>query len=79
MIVKTNEIASFLEKHYTPGVLDETKAELQLSTSEVMNLLFNVFPTDCIDEFEMHEVLTSLGYTPQKKSAVEFVWCFVEK
>ena len=78
MIDKTLEITSFLKKHYSPSTLQDTKPELQLSTSEVLNLLFSTFPTGCIDDYDLHHLLTTLGYEPQKRSVVEFVWCLKE-
>lgn len=78
MIDKTLEIASFLKSHYIPGTIKETKKDLQLSTIEVLDLLFQIFPKDCIDDYEMHQLLTNLGYTPQKRGATEFVWCLKE-
>ena len=78
MIDKTLEITSFLKKHYSPSNLQETKEELQLSTSGVLNLLFQIFPTGCIDDYDLHQLLTTLGYEPQKRGVVDFVWCLKE-
>lgn len=79
MIVKTQEISDFLKEHYSPGTIDTTDKKLQLTNNGVLNLLFSVFPEDCIDSYELHEILTNLGYKPQKKTSTDFVWCFVEK
>jgi hypothetical protein len=78
MIDKTIEITSFLKKHYTPGTIEDTNTEFQFYLSQVLNLLFKVFPKGCIDDYDLHQILTSLGYFPQRKSANEFVWCLKE-
>ncbi|MFV9552078.1 hypothetical protein [Algibacter sp. PT7-4] len=78
MIDKTLEIKSFIKKHYSPSNLKQAKKELQLSTSDVLNLLFQIFPTGCIDDYDLHEILTSLGYEPQKQGVANFVWCLKE-
>lgn len=76
MIDKTEDIKQFLKENFKPSLVTDTEEELQLSSSEVLQMLFSVFPTDCIDTFDLHNILTSLGYTPQKKGSTTFVWCF---
>ncbi|WP_299012010.1 hypothetical protein [uncultured Polaribacter sp.] len=78
MIDKTLEITAFLKKHYLPTTIQDAKDELQLSTSEVLNLLFQIFPTGCIDDYDLHQLLTTLGYEPQKRGVTDFVWCLKE-
>ena len=78
MIDKTIEIQAFLKQHYVPAKLEDTKKELQLSTPEVLSFLFKIFPKDCIDDYELHNILTTLNYTPQKRNTTEFVWCLGE-
>jgi len=79
MIDQSREITAFLKKHYYPGNIEETKKELQLSTPEVLTLLFKIFPVGCTDDYEVHQLLSTLGYEPQKRGAVDFVWCLKEK
>ena len=78
MINKSIEITAFLKQHYSPSTLKETKLELQLTTKEVLDLLFQIFPIGCIDDYELHQLLTTLGYEPQKKGPANFVWCLKE-
>ncbi len=78
MIDKTLEIKAFLKGHYCPGSLEDTKPELQLNTSGVLQLLFQIFPIDCVDDYDLHNLLVQLGYTPRKKGSIEFVWCLKE-
>ena len=78
MIDKISDIKRFLKEHFSPGDLQNTKEALQLTSSEVLSLLFQVFPHDCIDDYDLHSILTQLDYTPQKKSSKEFVWCLKE-
>jgi|GEM_PF-5253716 len=79
MIDKTVEITEFIKKHYTPGTIENTDSKLQLSTSGVLLMLFQVFPIGSVDDFEMHQILTTLNFEPQKKDVNEFVWCLKEK
>ena len=78
MIDKTIEITAFLKQHYSPSTLNDKKPELQLSTQDVLSLLFQVFPVGCIDDYDLHQLLTTLGYEPQKRGVKAFVWCFKE-
>lgn len=78
MIDKTLEITAFLKKHYLPTTIQDSKDELQLSTSGVLNLLFQIFPSGCIDDYDLHQLLTTLGYEPQKRGVTDFVWCLKE-
>jgi hypothetical protein len=75
MIDKTLEIINFFKQYYSPGNIDNTLEDLQLTTSGVLELLFQIFPKDCIDDYDLHSILTQLNYTPQKKGIKEFVWC----
>lgn len=78
MIDKTREITDFLKQHYSPGVIADTDENCQLMTSQVLDLLFQIFPVGCIDDYDLHEILTRLGYEPQRKSLHQFVWCLKE-
>ena len=78
MINKTLEITAFLKKHYSPGNIETVKEDLQLTSEEVLMLLFQVFPSGCIDVYDLHEILTNLGYDPQKKNSTKFVLCLKE-
>jgi len=78
MIEQTPAITDFLKKHYSPGDLESAPEELHLSTNEVLQLIFTVFPEGCIDDYDLIAILTTLGYEARKKSAVIFVWCFNE-
>lgn len=79
MIDKTPEITAFLKKYYTPGTINDTDEKSQLRNYEVLDLLFQVFPSGCIDQYELHQILTTLGYEPQKRGLHDFVWCLKEK
>lgn len=79
MIDKTLEITAFLKKHYVPGTITSSPEELQLSTAQLLTVLFNTFPIGCIDDYDLHEILVRLGYTPQKVNNTQFVWCLISK
>ena len=85
MIEKTQEIKNFLSKHFCPGT--EDNYTFYKNNHGVLNMLFDVFPEGCIDDYELHEIMMSLGYTPVKISKTEkvekkkdkviigFYWC----
>lgn len=77
MIDKTPQITAFLQKHFKPGTIE--KYTLKLVNTEVLSLLFDVFPYNCIDTDDLYNILTTLGYEPQKEKADEFYWCLLEK
>lgn len=79
MLINKEEIKTFIENNYSPGTVETANQKLQLTSSSVLHLLFDIFPEGCIDDYDVYEILTSLNYKPQKKSANEFVWCFIEK
>lgn len=76
MIDKTEDIKAFFRENYLPSTINESEEDLQLNSAQVLEMLFSVFPEGCIDTYDLHQILTSLGYTPQKKAATIFVWCF---
>ncbi|NKI28257.1 hypothetical protein HCG49_17015 [Arenibacter sp. 6A1] len=78
MIDKTLEIKAFIKANYCPGTLNNTKPELQLNNHAILELLFQVFPVGCIDDYDLQMLLGQLGYTPQKKDSLDFVWCLLE-
>ena len=78
MIDKSIEITAFLKQHYSPSTVKEAEKNLQLTTSGVLELLFKIFPSGCVDQYDVHQLLTTLGYKPQKRGATDFVWCFRE-
>lgn len=78
MIDKTIDIKEFINKHFSPGAIEDTADEGHYTTKALLKSLFKIFPQDCIDDYELYEILISLGYTPQKKSGNEFVWCLNE-
>lgn len=78
MIDKTIEITAFIKKYYTPGTIEDTEPDFQLKLSEVLDLLFQVFPNECIDEYDLHQILTSIGYKPHRKGPKDFVYCLKE-
>ena len=78
MIDKTQEIKAFLKKHYSPGTVENSIDELKLPTSALREYLFQVFPRDCIDDYDLAEILKQLGYEPHKIGSLQFVWCLIE-
>jgi len=77
MIDKTNQITDFIKKHFKPGTIE--KHSLKVVNSELLSILFDVFPQNCIDTDDLYDILTKLGYEPQKEKINKFYWCLLEK
>lgn len=78
MIDKTQQITDFIKSNFSPATLENTSEELQLQSHELLTKLFQIFPVGCIDDYDLHEILTQLGYKPQKRNTLDFVWCLKE-
>ncbi|WP_435263421.1 hypothetical protein [Tenacibaculum sp. nBUS_03] len=80
MIDTTKPITDFIKNNFQPSTPEN--ANHKLSSEEVLELLFTSFPKDSIDTYDLYNILTSLGYLPQKDSTDEnglsIVWCFIE-
>jgi hypothetical protein len=76
MIDKTPQITAFLKKHYQPGTIKEH--DLKVTSLELLSILFDVFPLNCIDPDDIYDILTNLGYEPQKENIKEYYWCLKE-
>lgn len=76
MIDKTQQITAFLKKHYSPGTIEDDG--LQETSRGLLSILFDVFPMDCIDTDDLYNILTALGYEPQKVKKDELYWCLKE-
>jgi hypothetical protein len=76
MIDKTPQITAFIKKFYLPGTIKEHA--IKVTSSELLAILFDVFPRNCIDTDELYDILTALDYEPQKENASEFYWCLRE-
>ncbi len=89
MIDTTPQITSFLKANFKPSNLFE--ATHKLTTKELLDLLFNVFPNDSIDDYDLYQILISLQYQPfknsieienketlEKQTILSLVWCLEE-
>lgn len=81
MINFTSQITDFLRKNFQPSDLEN--ATHKLTTSELLAMLFQVFPNDCIDDYELYDILQNLNYTPlneksNSENPLKFVWCLFE-
>ena len=54
------QIEDFIKEnfeHSTPEL-----ANFKLTTQELLNFLFSVFPVDCISDYDLNDILLKLGY-----------------
>ncbi len=80
MIDSKKEISLFVKNNFQPQ--SSKAAEYLYTSEEFLNLLFNTFPQNCIDSYELYEILCGLGYSPQKikdKDKLKIVWAFSTK
>ena len=85
MIDKTQEIKEFIQKNFSPGSPDDHT--FYKTSSQILSMLFSVFPLDCVDTYDIYEILSSLDYSPVKleneiklekdikEKIVGFYWC----
>jgi hypothetical protein len=86
MIDTKPQVTAFIRSNFKSSTLEH--ATHKLSSSALLSLLFNVFPKDSIDDYDLFDILTTLGYKPLKQSStseaeeetlyISFVWCLEE-
>ena len=64
MIDATPQITAFIKANFKPSNLEN--ATMKLTTQQLLNLLFNVFPNGSIDDYDLYQILVNLQYTPFK-------------
>lgn len=60
MLDYPDQVKTFLQENFSPS--DDNRAKLKWSTGELMGFLFNVFPRNCISDYDLIEILSDLGY-----------------
>lgn len=60
MLNYPEQIKEYLEANFTPS--DEDKANFKQTTMGLLFFLFDVFPKNCISDFELNDILLELGY-----------------
>lgn len=83
MIDTKPQVTAFIRENFTPATKEN--AIYKLSTKELLEMLFKVFPENSIDDYDLFDILTSLNYKPFKISGqsttetdIQFVWCLKE-
>lgn len=89
MLDTTPQITAFLKANFKPSNLIE--ATHKLTTNQLLELLFNVFPINSIDDYDLYQILISLQYQPfrnninvtdavtkETKNIMCLVWCLEE-
>ena len=79
MIDFTPQITAFFKENFKPSTLD--KATHKLTSQDLLEFLFNVFPKDCIDDYELNTILIGLQYKPfrtMNDDKLSAVWCLEE-
>lgn len=56
------KIREYLYDNFIPGTKEN--ANLKVTTKELLNFLFRIFPYECIDDYQLVDILYELGYQP---------------
>ncbi|WP_353158440.1 hypothetical protein [Myroides odoratus] len=56
------KIKDYLYDNFVPGTKEN--ANLKKTTKELLNFLFRIFPFECIDDYQLVDILYELGYKP---------------
>lgn len=62
MLEYKSKIKAFVGANFKPAATKE-EAHYSYTTQQLLTLLFDTFPKDCIDEFDLFDILTSLGFS----------------
>jgi hypothetical protein len=54
------QIAEFLKENFEPS--NPTAANFKVNSTELLNYLFQIFPADCINDYDLNEILIGLNY-----------------
>lgn len=76
MIDFTSQITSFLRENFKPSTVE--KAKYKFSSAEVLDILFDTYPVNCIDAYDLNQIMESLDYKPflmTDEPRPKIVWC----
>ncbi|MFV8336446.1 hypothetical protein ACNQF7_10225 [Flavobacterium sp. RSP29] len=54
------QIATFIKENFIPS--SPENANVKLNTEQLLSFLFRTFPVDCVSDYDLNEILSSLGY-----------------
>jgi hypothetical protein len=55
-----NQISIFISENFLPSTPDN--ANVKFNTDQLLLFLFKTFPVDCVSDYDLNEILLSLGY-----------------
>jgi hypothetical protein len=56
-------IKNFIQQNFVPAT--ELTVNYRVTSRELLNFLFSVFPDGCIDDYDLNLIMHSLGYEPK--------------
>lgn len=75
------KIKKFLQENFEPATTET--ADFKFTNIGLLEHLFTVFPKDCISDFELYDILLSIGYEIKSYTDDEdrnsLVWCLKKK
>ena len=71
------QIAAFIKESFSPSTPEQ--ANIKVTNTQLLYLLFNTFPKDCISDYELNDILVSLGYQRFAYEAEKMVDNVIEK
>lgn len=54
------QIKDFIAEHFSPATA--TLANVKMDTDQLLSFIFTTFPNGCISDYDLNEILISLGY-----------------
>lgn len=76
-----SKIKKFLQENFEPATTET--ADFKFTNGGLLEHLFTVFPKDCINDFELYDILLNIGYNIQSYKDEEnksmLVWCLKQK
>lgn len=54
------QISEFLKLNFSPSNPEESN--FKVTSTELLGYLFQIFPDDCINDYDLNEILITLGY-----------------
>ena len=75
------QIRNFIKLNFLPSTPEESN--FKVSSNELLGYLFDIFPFECISDYELNEILVELGYERytyvDTKKLLVFGWCMYSK
>ena len=73
------QILEFLKLNFNPSNPEE--ANFKVTSSELLNYLFDIYPVGCISDYDLNDILIKLEFKPYTYANTDkqlvFGWCMI--